>query len=80
MKMGRWANTGHSVGHFISNHFVSVFVEYMIMLCDNFGHAYLTYLGRSVKVSNFWVNFGPESNNFGPQIDPKFLTLNDLSK
>ena len=24
------------------------------------GHAYLTYFGRSLKVSNFWVYFGPQ--------------------
>ncbi len=24
------------------------------------GHAYLTYLGRSLKFNNFWVNFGPQ--------------------
>ena len=24
------------------------------------GHAYLTYLGRSLKVSNFWNSFGPQ--------------------
>ena len=45
------------------------------------GCAYLTYLGRSLKVNNFWINFGPqgrfeEKSNlpWDPKLTQKSLT------